>query len=292
LPIVGPLATIDAELLRSTKLALVGLASVVGLCLAACGAVAGTPASRPEEQVVLTTFTRTVAAKTAQVSFEETISAASGASTQTVVIKGSGVTEFDGMREEMTLSVPNIGTIEERVIGTALYVQVPKAERSALTLGSAWAQLDVNQFMQSELGVSLPQVTNPYEAPGQVLEELSGLSAGSVVDLGPAVVRGTPTTEYQADVEFTKLVGRDTAFSQVAQVLRADTDATDQPVDIWLDSAGLVRRIDMDMNFVALSASSDYTCDLWGFGNPVKIEAPPPGQIAILGTFPPASTTP
>jgi hypothetical protein len=227
-----------------------------------------------------------MAAKTADVSVTETVES----DNQTVTAKGAGVEDLDGKLAQMSVSVPNVGTLQERTIGTALYIQVPTSERSRLTLGSAWAQLDLNQFMQAETGMTFTQMTDAPQTAGQYLAYLAGISSGSVEDLGPALVRGAPTTEYAATVNLNKAAAREPAFKAAVQAFEAELGPSQVPVTVWLDAAGRLRQF--DMNLVLIGATADIVFDLWGFGAPVRVEVPPPSQVAILGSFPPAPTTP
>lgn len=233
--------------LRGTKLIVIGLTSVLGLSVAGCGGQTAAPTSREVgsegTNIVLTAYTTTMAAKTADVSLTETVES----DNQTVAVKAAGVEELDGKLAQMTVSVPNVGTLQERIIGTALYIQVPRSERSRLTLGSPWAQLDLDQVVQTETGASLTQMTDASQTAGQYLVYLAGISSGSVEDMGPALVRGVPTTEYAATVNLNEVAAREPAFKAAVQTFETELGPSQFPVTVWLDATGRLRQLDMNL---------------------------------------------
>jgi hypothetical protein len=136
---------------------------------------------------------------------------------------------------------------------TTVYVKLPASLMSKIPGGKPW--LDINLDQAGKLaGIpglgSLISSSSSLNDPGQYLDYLRATSAGSVKNLGPATVNGVRTTEYHALVDLNKLpasvpAAQRPSVQQLVNALKSKGLATQMPINAWVDSANLVRRIQL-----------------------------------------------
>lgn len=109
------------------------------------------------------------------------------------------------------------------------------------------------------------------------LDALFGAS-GDAVEIGPEAVRGVPATRYRLTVD---LARADAALPAGVSVpsgpyrsLRA------LPAEVWLDAAGLARRISVNSEPATAGAQAWSILELWDFG--VAADITPPGPDEVL----------
>ena len=108
-------------------------------------------------------------------------------------------------------------------------------------------------------------------------------------------IRGVDTTHYQATLDLGKAIDR----AEVPPALREKleqlltpqgADAPKLPADVWVDGDGLVRRIRLHLDlgsFLGAAGNGDsaaapsmtVSMDLYDFGAPVNVVAPPADQV-------------
>jgi hypothetical protein len=116
-------------------------------------------------------------------------------------------------------------------------------------------------------------------------------SAGGVTKVGNEQVRGVDTTHYSASLDLA------TALSQLSADDRAqaedqlgrvgiDPSSVKVPVDVWIDSDGLVRRVRIgvqpsggETSSNAPAATGTVTIEFYDFGQPVAITVPSGDQV-------------
>ena len=108
------------------------------------------------------------------------------------------------------------------------------------------------------------------------LDALFGAS-GDAAEIGPEAVRGVPATRYRLTVDLARadaaLPAGVSAPSGPYRSLRA------LPAEVWLDTAGLARRI--SVNSEPASADAVWSIvELWDFG--VAADITPPGPDEVL----------
>ena len=123
--------------------------------------------------------------------------------------------------------------------------------------------------------------------PAQSLKMLNGAS-NSVTQMGKETVRGTPATHYRIVIDYHKLLKNLSAQDRaaVAPVYRRAMQALGSstlPMDVWVDDAGMVRRLSYQMHLAIpgsqLTTNSSLVMDYFDFGTPVDVQAPPAGQV-------------
>lgn len=207
---------------------------------------------------------------------------------QTLTMSGHGTVNLSDEEGEVFVSmsglpssVPGLtaGRLEMTALetGHAMYVGSPLFE-GKLPAGARWLKIDLGRVAES-LGLDPADITSGGEAPGRYLQLLR--AAGSVRDAGPAVVRGVPTTRYVATVDLRKaaevLPAPDRAAAEGAiSKLIAQIGTSSYPVEVWVDSHQMIRRIEMQMPLSTggQHASMSLQEELFGFGPTPSITAP------------------
>jgi hypothetical protein len=134
-----------------------------------------------------------------------------------------------------------------------VYVKLPPSLTSKIPGAKLWLDIDLDQAGKVAgipgLG-SLISSSSSLNDPGQYLDYLRATSAGSVKNLGQATVNGVRTTEYHAVVDLNKLpasvpAAQRPSVQQLVNALKSKGLATQMPIDAWIDSSNLVRRIQL-----------------------------------------------
>lgn len=117
----------------------------------------------------------------------------------------------------------------------------------------------------------------PYD-PLWPLDALFGAS-DNAVEIGPEAVRGVPATRYRLTVD----LGRaDAALPAGVSVPSGPYRALSRmPAEVWLDTAGLARRISVSSEPAAAADKQVWSIvELWDFG--VAVDITPPGPDEVL----------
>ena len=276
------------------------IAAAATALIAGCGSSGGgstvIPSGAPGGSVqalLAGSVDKTFAAKNAKIRLDFNGSVAG----QNLSFGGDGIADFAGKKFQLTLQLPAAagisGTIEERVIGKDIYLQLPATERSA-TGGKPWVKFNASDFSASSTtGLNLGQ-----EDPTQLLSTLRGVS-DSVTKVGTAQIRGVQTTHYRAEVDLAKAIKASGADASTLDTFAKTLGSQTIPEDVYLDSSGLARRFSVTIKPVLPSSSAassagpvsfTITVDLYDFGSADTsgITAPPAGEI---GSFPTGAGT-
>lgn len=164
------------------------------------------------------------------------------------------------------------------VEGNTVWMRV-SPELSSQTGGKPWTRTTATG---STLGTG---VQNPD--PSQLLDSLRGLS-DSVEKVGRSNVRGVDTTHYSADVDLTKAMAEAPAGERenAKAMLQLLGGRTTLPVDLYIDDAGRVRRMELKYEFDVLGEKMEAAVklDLFDFGAPVAFERPLASQVADVSS--------
>jgi len=272
--------------MRVTRgIAALSLTAVAVLGLSACTSdsgekadkpAAGAEASAPAEEVaeVESDFDLT------KDDFVERVTAAAqaaGTVTMDMSTAGSGVTQTatgvirytDGAQDlAMTMEVPGSGTIDFKMVGGVVYMQMPE-----LT-GDKYLQIDPNDT-SNPLAESFAGMEGQFDPTGT----LAGLQDAvvSFEKVGePQEVGGALAQEYAVVIDSSAL-----SDPAVAEELAAA--GTSLPPELtysyWIDADDQMRRVTTEVAGV----STDVTFSGWG--EPVEIVAPTPDQIADMSSL-------
>ena len=116
----------------------------------------------------------------------------------------------------------------------------------------------------------------PYD-PLWPLDALFG-AGDDAVEIGPEAVRGVPATRYRLTVD----LGRaDAALPAGVSVPSGPYRALSRmPAEVWLDAAGLARRISVSSEPAAAADQQVWSIvELWDFGVTVNITPPAPDEV-------------
>ena len=278
---------------------------LTGAALAAgCGqaAVKSSSPSKPKPSqntgLIAASAAATADAGTARAAYTMQMTGVQGVSGG-ITARGTGAVDFAARSTElrMHMTVPQAGMtvdMSERMLGTTMYMRSPLF---AGAFHKPWLKLDLQKIGKSA-GIDMnAAMSTGGSDPTQMLSYLNAAS-DSVDPVGSEDVRGTQTTHYHVVVDLLKMADAVPAAEQRALrgTLRREVELIGthtMPIDVWIDSHGLVRRehIDFSMNPPGASTTVEMqmTIEYFDFGAPVHVVAPPAGQVADLTDLAPAS---
>jgi hypothetical protein len=217
-------------------------------------------------------------------------------------ITGDGVIDFDTRDSALTMHFPGVGSepagsIETLLVDGHAYMKMPNAVLGGLLGGGKWFEMpnlgDANSALPG-LGQS---------DPSQFLAYLEGVSAG-VKKVGSETIRGVDTTHYSASIDLRKAEARADVPESLRDEMKhlfgdSNGPAATVPADVWVDNDGLARRIELQLDFGDLAPvdaeagdlpTMTISMDLYDFGVPVHVEAPPASEVAELPFEPTGSS--
>ncbi len=172
---------------------------------------------------------------------------------------------------------PTMQMIMDGRSGLVMYMRSPLFARVA---GNRWIKLDIAKLAK-ERGVDLNALMNANQAdPSQKLELLEASAEAHPV--GYDRVRGVLTTHYRLDIDLGRLAKQTPSLRKTVDAGRGVAGTTSYPAEAWIDNAGRVRRmkIDMSLNSPAGGAMTmSLTEDLYAFGTKVAVRPPAPSQV-------------
>ena len=285
-----------------------GLVVVLAAGASACGgssspsATPKVPATKLSGNVVLASVQTTAAEKSAR---ESMTVATNGSGAFAFSMTTNGAVDFATGNSEFKSELSGaMGSflpdgLEMRVVNHVVYMKLP-ASIGGLFGGSGgggdqWLSINA----AAALGGSSPFSNLGQSDPTQVLSALERVS-NDVKEVGTATVRGVQTKHYTATIDFAKAIDNaklPKALRGKAKGLFGSAAAMPAvPVDVYLDSDGRLRRmtIDIDLGSFAAGVSGasgasgaalptiSMTLDLYDFGTPVNVQAPPANEIVQL----------
>ena len=257
--------------------ALIGFVIVLAFGVAACGG-GGSGEAAVSIETLQTAASNSQAAESSRFTMEMTVDGMG----DSLAITADGVASGDGKNGQITMSMPIVGTIEQRIVDGVMYMDLGSFPGMPDRFAGKWVKLDPEQLKDDpRFGTAFSELANQAESnsPKQGLEYLRGLS-GDVQDLGQEDVNGQPATHYRASIDYSKLADElpgvtDEAREQFAQLGTV-------PADIWIDGQDRVVKLHLTMDgasFGGESGTVDMTMEITEFGVPVDVQAPPADQV-------------
>jgi hypothetical protein len=270
------------------------------IALAACGSQAKTVEVKKQappspRKVILASIRATTAEKSARMSMRMTMTMPGD---KKLAVTADGVTDLTTGDGVMTMQFDGNGSgflpggIEIRVVDHTAYMKMPEQLGAAFG-GGKWLKTP----NLGDAGGALPAGQSD---PSKFLAYLEAVSNG-VKKVGTDSIRGVETTHYSAMLDLGKAVDRADVPSSLRDDLRklfGQTPGADSaiPADVWVDGDGLARRIELQLSLGALLGSDgpagadkvsvSVSMDLYDFGVPVHVEAPPAGETVPLPVGP------
>lgn len=153
-----------------------------------------------------------------------------------------------------------------------------------LPKGASWMRLDIARVQQS-IGLDPSSLTNGGADPAAYLRYLIA-SGGASHLVSHDTLRGVSTSHYGGTVDLLKALEAQpsadrnklrAAFAKIA----AQTGLRKLPVDVWIDSHGLVRKVSLKMSVGAGGQHGDVAIavEYFDFGPTPSITAPPASEV-------------
>jgi len=263
------------------------------LSLAACAAVlAGCGGDTLSFDPVASAATKTAKSESSRVAFTATMNVDGVGG---MAFSGAGV--FDGQNRSGALNMrfqlpadaqaqlggadPTMEMIMDGRSGLVMYMRSPLFARFS---GNRWIKVDVGAAAKKE-GVDLSALMNSAQADPQ--QSLAMLTASTNAHpIGYDRVRGVFTTHYTFNVDLARLAKQNKELRKSLDTLRKLTGVSSYPAEAWIDDAGRVRRLKIDMSYNMPGAgafSMSLTEDLYAFGIKVDVQPPDESQVVSLG---------
>jgi hypothetical protein len=255
------------------------------LCLAlSAAAVAGCGGDTFSFDPVASAASKTAASQSSRVDFTATMTVAGAGN---MSFSGSGV--FDGRTRSGALNMrfqlppeaqaqlggadPSMQMIMDGHKGLVMYMRSPMFKTLP---ADKWVKVDLAQLAKRQ-GVDLQSLMNANQAdPSQTLDMLT--ASTDAHPLGYDRVRGVLTTHYKLNIDLQRLARHNKELRKTYDMLRKLANITSFPAEAWIDSAGRVRRLKLDMSMGVFTMSM--TEDLYAFG--IKVNVPPPDASQVL----------
>ena len=180
----------------------------------------------------------------------------------------------------LTPGAPEIPRLNMVFENTTVWMRVPPT-LAASTGGKQWLRMSLGSTSNAFGGMQQPD-------PSQMLDALRGIS-GSVTKVGKTQVRGAQTTHYTADVSLDKALAQAPPEQRKAAMatLKMFDGLEKVPVDLYIDDAGRVRRMEMeyDLKSAGMTFESEVRMELFDFGTRVAFKRPPASQVADFSSL-------
>jgi hypothetical protein len=180
---------------------------------------------------------------------------------------------------------------------TTMYLELPATLASKLPGAKPWIEIDLAQVGKAA-GVpglsSLMNSDSQLSDPGQYFKYLRAVSSDSLEDLGTATIDGVQTTHYHAVIEPSKLPAVVPAAQrsavEKAVATMSKTMPAGVPIDVWIDSRNLVRRIVVSeaLTVSGQAATIDVQEDFPQYGPQPAPVIPPASEVTNLSTLIPS----
>jgi hypothetical protein len=258
---------------------------LVAVVLAGLVALAGCGDKASAQEIVVKSSAATVDAGTAKV--HEEISIRGGASAIPTTTVG-GAMDFAAKRGALTTKVAG-QNVDLVIDGTTLYERIPIL---ADQLGTPWLKINLDDIGDLAGVQGLGNlVQSDSSDPSSTLAYLRG--AGQVAEVGHEKVRGEDTTHYHAVVDLERAAsaspaGQAKTLRQLAKVMGTRR----QPVDVWIDGDGLVRRMTETVDYRKatfpnvpkdqLPTSMSVLVEYFDFGTEVSVDVPKASEVTDL----------
>jgi hypothetical protein len=148
---------------------------------------------------------------------------------------------------------------------------------SQLPGGKQWIKLDVSQLGKSA-GLDVGKLLSGSQLQPTDLLSVLKAEGATVHKLGPATIKGIPTTHYTVSVDLAKALQSNGLTSPLLSSAVAQMKTLNE--NVWIDKDGLVRRVAFAYGLPAGgSPRLAMKMDLYDYGAHVDIAAPPSSQV-------------
>jgi hypothetical protein len=204
----------------------------------------------------------------------------------TVNATGGGSFDYRRRLGQMHIDMAGFGQMQEITTPTAMYMRLPDSMSGVLgTSSRPWLMMRYSEF--KNFGVDYAKLMNQGSGsdPSSMLRVLG--RATQIHRAGTAIVDGLRTTKYTGSASFLDLI-RAEGMDSAVDLSKLPTGTANSTLDfaVWLDKAGLPRRMQMKMNGPALQGGSlDMTMTFLHYGTTVSVTAPPASVVTDMAAF-------
>ncbi|HWD63777.1 MAG TPA: hypothetical protein VG405_01260 [Solirubrobacteraceae bacterium] len=282
------------------------LAAVAGgaLVLAGCGSSGSTPSKSSSQRSAGQAIARAAYVSSSASGYRVAINFQEGSSALGGDITGAGGGSFNlpkhAGRVSLSLSLPgslsSAGTlhVQEILDGQTAYVKLPAQVANQLPGSRPWIKLNLNQMGRA---AGIQNLTSLFGGsgstnPSQFLQYLRTTSSSGVTKVGTGSVDGVLATHYHATINLAKApaaapAAERASMRQAVATLQKLTGLHAIPVDVWVDSQHLVRRLTMAYTVRASGQSlrTQIRLDFLSYGSQPVPKAPPAKQVTDAGSL-------
>ncbi|MDG4837171.1 hypothetical protein O7631_11655 [Micromonospora sp. WMMD967] len=254
----------------------VAVSALTALAVSACGTTSGKSdgsdaAKQPSVLELMASDLKGSLQKTAEATTKSdsvTVSMTGTAGGEKVDMRGV-IDLGDPVKAEMTVQDPKGEPTVVRMVGTAVYVEIPAADRAEMD-GKRWMKMDLGAAGE-QAGMNFGKQFEDIDPTKQVKTLLS--TEGTKV-VGQETVNGAATVHYTVTVPMA------TYLQQMDAKLRAGVEqqmtkmgVKEITTDLWVDEEYRPRRAAMKMGPLG-----DLLMDYTDYGKAVTVEAPPTAE--------------
>jgi hypothetical protein len=253
-------------------------------------AASSTPKATPLK-LVQAAYATTTAAKSARIAMRFT------AGTDGRAASIDGIEDFANQRAESTASIPGMGTVEQREIGSDSYIKISLTAPGAPKLFNGVKPWMHGHNWNDQMPAGLSSIMGGGGSdPADFVKLLTSVTS-SVTAVGTDDVRGQESTHYRMTFDAAKIRKLD---AQMGDCSDEDTSDANTPLNLWLDSQGRVTRMQMTNNGattesgapsssptaasqqaqaqVQATQTMTMTIEFYDYGVPVTVQRPPADQ--------------
>jgi hypothetical protein len=174
-----------------------------------------------------------------------------------IAATGSGVWDAKDHEASLQMNMSVAGqTVPLKMVfaNETIYEQLPSQYTSQLPNRKPWLSFSLNELAKYAKLPSMSSLMNSDSSgnPSEYLEYLKA-AGKSVQNLGQETVAGVQTTHYRANLNLSELpdtvpASERPAAQQLAAALEKKYKTSASPIDVWVDQADLVRKLQMSLS--------------------------------------------
>jgi hypothetical protein len=272
---------------QGRRTALAGALVALAITAAACGSGSGSGGQQAAVSIktLEAAVSNTEAAESTRFVMDLTIEVAG----ESMTMHGEGVASGDGQNGQISMRIPSVGTMEQRIVDGTFYANFGDLLGSGFDKelgGKKWVVFDLDEL--GALGESnISQLADQSDASGpkQGLEYLQGLS-GDVEEVGEDTVAGRPATRYRASIDYAKVAAEQPGATP--EMSAALTKLGTVPADVWIDDQDRVVKMHFAIDAAAFGGKDGkavMTMEITDFDVPVDVQAPPADETVDLSAL-------
>lgn len=211
--------------------------------------------------------------------YDVALTASFSAAGRTFAMNGTGVANTAQNAIDLKFDITGLPTAagangvsgEEVVIDKTIYLHMGLLQ-GRLPNGKTWLEIDAGKADRA-LGMQLSQAGQMD--PANWLQALR--ADANVQDVGTDTIDSVQATHYHADIDVSKLANIPAKQRAAVEAQLRQSGVSTIPVDVWVDSSGLVRREAMTLDTTQLTMRLQ--ADFSNFGTATTVSAPPASEV-------------